>query len=66
MEGYFKMDYNFNFKKFSPIESMMVQIKEDGEKPTWEWIEGCESPYNRLYYRQLFFMAKKKLERNKQ
>ena len=59
------MENHFPFKKYAPIESMMLQIKDDGEKNTWEWIETIKNPLNRIYQRKLFFLAKDKLRKEK-
>ena len=55
------MKNNFSFNKYSLLNCMMIQLKEDGEKNTWEWIESISNPFKRLQNRQLFFMAKRKL-----
>ena len=55
------MNPHYNYHNITPIESMMIQIKEDGEKETWNWIESLKEVSKRIKYRQLYFMAKEKI-----
>ncbi len=52
------------FHNITPLESMMIQIKEDGQAETWQFIESINNPLHRAEARKLFAQAIKKLEEN--
>lgn len=59
------MESFFPFHKFTPIESMILQIKDEGQQATWQYIEKTfNNPFQRIGARKLFAQAVKKLEEN--
>ncbi|MFA5048619.1 MAG: hypothetical protein WC516_06365 [Patescibacteria group bacterium] len=52
------------FHSITPLQSMMIQIKDDGQYETWQYIETIKNPLQRAEARKLFAQAVKKLEEN--
>ena len=59
------MENFFPFHKITPIESMMIQISDDGHAETWQYIEDTfKNGLERAKARKIFSEAVKKLEEN--
>jgi len=57
------MESFFPFHKITPLESMMIQIRDDGQIATWQYIEETfNNPLQRAEARKLFAQAVKKME----
>lgn len=49
------------FHKITPLQSMMIDILDNGEKEVWNVIESYKNPFLRCKVRKLFAEAVKKI-----
>lgn len=55
---------NSKWHNINPIEGMAINIREDGRKEVWSWIEGMADPYKRVRYRSVYLDAIKLIGNN--
>jgi len=56
-------EYINNIGYFKQLDSMMIEIIEEGEETIYKGIELIKCPINRIKERQLYFNAVNKLKR---
>ena len=47
----------------SPLENMMINLKEEGQQNVWQYIESIKDAKQRCATRRLFFIAIDKMEK---
>ena len=52
------------YHQISPLESMIINIREDGQSEVWKIIEKIKSPISRCNERKLFTLAINKIKEN--
>jgi hypothetical protein len=52
------------YHDITPLQSMMINIREDGQGEVWKLIEEIKNPFGRCQARKLFAKAIKKLNEN--
>ena len=57
------MQEQIPFHHISNLESLIINIQEDGQKEVWQLIEGIKNPFKRCQNRKLFAEALRIIER---
>ena len=51
------MENHFPFHDINPIENMIINIKNEGQKEIWNYIETEKNPLERCEKRKLYWRA---------
>lgn len=59
------MEEHFKFHQLNPLENMMLNIQNEGQKEIWSYIETEKDPLKRCEKRKLYWKALEKMLKGK-